>query len=62
VKGPLGTSPRADPSLVEAMVWGVEGIVLKDRSSTYRDGSRAGSTKVNDASRFERGGWRFRRP
>jgi len=51
-----------DPSLVEAMVAGyLEGIVLKDRSSTYRDGSRVGWVKVKDASWYTRESWRFQR-
>jgi len=37
------------------------GIVLKDRTSTYRDGSRDGWTKVKDRSWFEREAWRFDR-
>jgi ATP-dependent DNA ligase len=42
-------------------VRGLEGIVLKDRTSTYRDGSRAGWTKVKDRSWYERESWRFDR-
>jgi ATP-dependent DNA ligase len=39
----------------------VDGIVLKDRRSPYRDGSRAGWWKVKDAGWFEREAWRFDR-
>ena len=50
------------PSLAEDMAAGViEGIVLKDRRSPYRDGSRAGWSKVKDPSWYERESWRFDR-
>jgi ATP-dependent DNA ligase len=39
----------------------LEGIVLKDRRSTYRDGSRAGWSKVKDPSWYQRESWRFDR-
>jgi hypothetical protein len=39
----------------------LEGIVLKDRESTYRDGSRAGWFKVKDAGWCAREAWRFQR-
>jgi ATP-dependent DNA ligase len=39
----------------------LEGIVLKDRTSTYRDGTRAGWWKIKDRSRYEREAWRFDR-
>jgi ATP-dependent DNA ligase len=39
----------------------LEGIVLKDRTSPYRDGSRSGRTKVKDRSWYERQAWRFDR-
>lgn len=53
---------EAATSLVEDMQAGIlEGIVLKDRRSTYRDGSRAGWSKVKDASWYQREGWRFDR-
>ena len=61
---PLELSPLVEPSvaLVEQMSQGrLEGIVLKDRTSTYRDGSRAGWTKVKDRSWYEREAWRFDR-
>src|SRR4051812_31616433 len=61
---PLEVSPLVEPrvALVEAMRDGrLEGIVLKDRRSRYRDGSRAGWTKVKDASWYEREAWRFDR-
>jgi hypothetical protein len=58
---PLELSPLVEPAvgLVEKMTDGrLEGIVLKDRTSTYRDGSRAGWTKVKDRSWYEREAWR----
>ena len=51
-----------DPTLAEAMMSGeLEGLVLKDRTSTYRDGSRAGWIKVKDRGWYEREAWRFQR-
>jgi ATP-dependent DNA ligase len=51
-----------DPSLVEVMTDGrLEGIVLKDRTSIYRDGSRSRWLKVKDASWCQREAWRFDR-
>jgi ATP-dependent DNA ligase len=50
---PLELSPLVDPSasLVQHMESGrLEGIVLKDRMSTYRDGTRVGWSKVKDRS------------
>jgi bifunctional non-homologous end joining protein LigD len=61
---PLELSPLVEPSrgLVEAMEDGrLEGIVLKDRTAPYRDGSRAGWAKVKDRSWYEREAWRFDR-
>jgi ATP-dependent DNA ligase len=61
---PLELSPLVDPSvaLVEQMESGrLEGIVLKDRTSTYRDGTRVGWSKVKDRSWYEREAWRFDR-
>jgi bifunctional non-homologous end joining protein LigD len=61
---PLELSPLVESSraLAEAMEDGrLEGIVLKDRTSTYRDGSRAGWFKVKDRSLYEREAWRFER-
>jgi ATP-dependent DNA ligase len=61
---PLELSPLVDPSvsLVEHMEDGrLEGIVLKDRTSTYRDGTRGGWSKVKDRSWYEREAWRFDR-
>ena len=61
---PFELFPIVDPStaLVDAMQDGrLEGIVLKDRTSPYRDGSRAGWTKVKDRSWYERESWRFDR-
>jgi ATP-dependent DNA ligase len=51
-----------DPSRAEAMIAGeIEGLVLKDRSSTYREGSRVGWSKVKDPRWYERESWRFDR-
>jgi bifunctional non-homologous end joining protein LigD len=51
-----------DPSLAEAMIDGtLEGIVLKDRQSPYREGSRVGWVKVKDPSWYARESWRFER-
>jgi bifunctional non-homologous end joining protein LigD len=50
---PFELSPVVEPSrgLVEAMQEGrLEGIVLKDRTSPYHDGSRADLAKVKDRS------------
>jgi ATP-dependent DNA ligase len=61
---PLELSPLVDPSasLVQHMESGrLEGIVLKDRMSTYRDGTRVGWSKVKDRSWYEREAWRFDR-
>jgi len=61
---PLELSPLVDPSvsLVEQMTDGrLEGIVLKDRRSAYRDGTRVGWSKVKDSSWYEREAWRFDR-
>ena len=40
----------------------IEGIVLKDRRATNRDGSRAGWSKVKDRSWYEPGVVAFDRP
>jgi DNA ligase-1 len=61
---PLELSPVVEPSraLVDQMEDGrLEGIVLKDRTAPYRDGSRVGWGKVKDASWYEREAWRFDR-
>jgi bifunctional non-homologous end joining protein LigD len=61
---PLELSPLVEPSasLVADMTDGrLEGIVLKDRTSTYRDGTRVGWSKVKDRSWYEREAWRFDR-
>jgi bifunctional non-homologous end joining protein LigD len=63
-EAPYELSPvvAPDPALAEAMIDGrLEGLVLKDRSSRYRDGSRVGWVKVKDASWYEREAWRFDR-
>jgi ATP-dependent DNA ligase len=39
----------------------LEGIVLKDRTSRYRDGTRVGWSKVKDRSWHEREAWRLDR-
>jgi ATP-dependent DNA ligase len=53
---------QPDTSLAADMAAGIlEGIVLKDRRSTYRDGSRAGWSKVKDPSWYQRESWRFDR-
>jgi ATP-dependent DNA ligase len=61
---PLEMSPVVEPSggLALDMADGrLEGIVLKDRTSPYRDRSRAGWFKVKDARWYEREAWRFDR-
>jgi ATP-dependent DNA ligase len=61
---PLELSPVVDPSRALALKMAdgrLEGIVLKDRTSRYRDGSRAGWFKVKDRSWYEREAWRFDR-
>jgi bifunctional non-homologous end joining protein LigD len=61
---PVELSPLVEPSvsLVEHMADGrLEGIVLKDRMSAYRDGTRVGWSKVKDRSWYEREAWRFDR-
>jgi bifunctional non-homologous end joining protein LigD len=61
---PLELSPLVEPSrgLVDQMEDGrLEGIVLKDRTAPYRDGSRAGWAKVKDPSWYAREAWRFDR-
>jgi ATP-dependent DNA ligase len=48
--------------LVEQMVDGLlEGLVVKDGRSPYRDGSRSGWFKVKDRGWYEREAWRFER-
>jgi len=61
---PLELTPLVDLSLslVGQMASGrLEGIVLKDRTSTYRDGTRVGWSKAKDRSWYEREAWRFDR-
>jgi bifunctional non-homologous end joining protein LigD len=61
---PFELSPLVEPDidLVAQMADGrLEGIVLKDRESAYRDGSRAGWAKVKDPSWYARECWRFDR-
>ena len=59
---PTLLSPLVEPceDLAHQMVRGeVEGIVLKDRDSPYRDGSRLGWWKIKERSWWEREAWRF---
>jgi bifunctional non-homologous end joining protein LigD len=61
---PIDLSPVVQPSEALALDMvdsRLEGIVLKDRESTYRDGSRAGWWKVKDSSWWQREAWRFDR-
>jgi len=61
---PLELSPIVEPTRALALDIAdgrLEGIVLKDRASTYRDGSRAGWFKVKDRSWYEHEAWRFNR-
>ena len=61
---PVGAQPLVESSvsLVEHLTDGrLEGIVLKDRTSTYRDGTRVGWSKVKDPGWYEREAWRFDR-
>src|SRR5215212_8572307 len=61
---PLELSPIVEPSatLAADITDGrLEGIVVKDRTATYRDGSRAGWWKVKDPRWMEREAWRFQR-
>ena len=53
---------RPPAALAEQMTDGrLEGLVVKDRRSPYRDGSRAGWFKVKDRSWYEREAWCFER-
>jgi ATP-dependent DNA ligase len=53
---------QPDPALAADMAAGLlEGILLKDRRSSYRDGSRAGWSKVKDPGWYARESWRFDR-
>jgi ATP-dependent DNA ligase len=61
---PLELSPVVAPSealAIDITDGRLEGIVLKDRTSTYRDGTRAGWWKVKDPRWIEREAWRFER-
>jgi ATP-dependent DNA ligase len=61
---PIRLSPVVLPSVALALDMergDLEGIVLKDRESIYRDGSRAGCFKVKDAGWYAREAWRFHR-
>jgi ATP-dependent DNA ligase len=61
---PYELSPVIEPSIAVALDMAegrLEGLVLKDRHGTYRDGSRRGWSKVKDPSWHEREAWRFDR-
>jgi len=61
---PIRLSPVVEPSASFALDMKdghIEGIVLKDRRAPYRDGSRAGWSKVKARSWYEREAWRFDR-
>jgi ATP-dependent DNA ligase len=61
---PLELSPIVEPSralAIDITDGRLEGIVLKDRRSAYRDGTRAGWWKVKDPRWFDRESWRFDR-
>ena len=60
---PFELSPIVEPSVARAeqMTDGrLEGLVVKDRRSPYRDGSRTGSFKVKNRSWYEREGLALR--
>ena len=62
--GTLVLSPKVEPCIDLAcqMADGtIEGLVIKDKRSTYSDGSRAGWFKVKDRSWYKRGAGRFDR-
>jgi ATP-dependent DNA ligase len=59
---PLELSPVIDPTrglAIDTADGRLEGIVLKDRTSPYRDGSPAGRWKLKDPRWYEREAWRF---
>jgi len=61
---PLELSPVVPPSralAIDITDGRLEGIVLKDRRSPYKDGTRAGWWKVKDPRWYERESWRFDR-
>jgi ATP-dependent DNA ligase len=61
---PLELSPILEPTqalAIDITDGRLEGIVLKDRTSTYSDGTRRGWWKVKDPRWFERESWRFDR-
>lgn len=58
---PRGPRPMTTADAVEAKRAELEGLVLKDRTSTYREGSRIGWVKVKDSRWYEREAWRFKR-
>jgi len=61
---PYELSPVIEPSVALALDMAegrLEGIVLKDRQGSYRDGSRKGWGKVKDPSWHDREAWRIHR-
>ena len=61
---PIELSPIVAPSralAIDITDGRLEGIVLKDRRSTYRDGTRVGWWKVKDPRWIVREAWRFER-
>jgi ATP-dependent DNA ligase len=58
----LSSLVRACANVARQMLDGeLQRLVLNDRTSHYRDGSRAGWWKVKDRSWYEREAWRFDR-
>ena len=63
-EAPIELSPVVQPSVALAQQLeegAIEGLVIKDRTSTYRDGGHSGWFKVKDRSWYEREAWRFDR-
>jgi hypothetical protein len=61
---PIRLLPVVAPSValvLDTELGDLEGIVLKDRASTYRDGSRAGWFKVKARVGYAREAWPFQR-
>jgi ATP-dependent DNA ligase len=58
---PVELSPVVETcvDLARDMAGTIEGLVIKDRTSTYRDGRRSGWFKVKDRSWYDREAWRF---
>ena len=56
----MRTSPRREPSRrYDRAV--LPTVILKDRRSAYRNGTRAGWWKIKDPGWIEREAWRFER-